>query len=536
MIKVVIADDEVKVCQLICHLVDWSSFDMSIVGTAHNGVDAVRLIEELRPDLVITDIRMPGHDGLEMIEITKKIDEKIDFIIISGYRHFEYAKRAIQFGVFDYLLKPIKKDDLAQTLQKMKNRYLQRASQLTMEEQLRLYQQSDKERVRSRVFGRLLTQKELSQPVSLAELNEQFHFSFCPGLFQVLVIKLDYPYEEHYQDAASVMLEKAAQRLTDDLQALCYDGQTFVIGTRVYAIFNYDLGNAVALRHQLKAALDTLVMQAGVFEYMQLSIGLGHPVEDVASLDESLAAAEASVANRIVEGTGMIIESDTQIDSAVGDDPLMGFRKRVESAVDVLNHELLRAALEALQTQCLSVPTLSGARLVACVQDAFRIFLTCLSNQHSQIGFEVETYGGFVRKVDLCGSAAMLFELLGKETARLLTDTTERHRQVEKMPIREAKQYIHKNFAKPITLEEISGVVGFNSSYFSTLFKKESGQTFMEYVAEVRMNHAKDLLKETNLTVAAICSEVGYSDLKHFSQNFKKHTGLKPNEYRKLFS
>ena len=109
MIKVLIADDEEKVCQLICNLVDWASFDMQIVGTAANGIEALEKVRSLGPDLMITDIRMPGCDGLELIARAKAENEALEFVIISGYRHFEYAQTAIKSGVGDYLLKPIKK-------------------------------------------------------------------------------------------------------------------------------------------------------------------------------------------------------------------------------------------------------------------------------------------------------------------------------------------------------------------------------------------------------------------------------------------
>lgn len=118
MIKVVVADDEVKVCQLICNLVDWSTFDMEIVAVAHNGEEALEMVRQHEPDLLVTDIRMPGCDGLEMIARAKQLREDLDFVIISGYRHFEYAQSAIKYGVSDYLLKPIQKEELCSTLEK----------------------------------------------------------------------------------------------------------------------------------------------------------------------------------------------------------------------------------------------------------------------------------------------------------------------------------------------------------------------------------------------------------------------------------
>ena len=112
LLKVIIADDEDKVCQLIYGLIDWESLGMEVIGIAHNGLEALEMVKTLEPDLMITDIRMPGYDGLELIERSKEISDTLEFIIISGFRHFEYAQHAIKYGVGDYLLKPIKKEEL----------------------------------------------------------------------------------------------------------------------------------------------------------------------------------------------------------------------------------------------------------------------------------------------------------------------------------------------------------------------------------------------------------------------------------------
>ena len=98
MMRVVIADDEEKVCLLIQKLVDWTAMDMEIVGVAHNGLEALELIETRRPDLMITDIRMPGCDGIELIRRARQLDPALEFIIVSGYRHFEYAQSALKYG------------------------------------------------------------------------------------------------------------------------------------------------------------------------------------------------------------------------------------------------------------------------------------------------------------------------------------------------------------------------------------------------------------------------------------------------------
>ena len=122
MWKVIIADDEKLICKLVQTLVDWNSLGMEIVGTAENGLEALALIEEKSPNILITDIRMPGCNGLELIKQAREIQPDIEIVIISGYAHFEYAQTAIAYGVGNYILKPIKQAELTETLQKIVKR------------------------------------------------------------------------------------------------------------------------------------------------------------------------------------------------------------------------------------------------------------------------------------------------------------------------------------------------------------------------------------------------------------------------------
>ena len=125
-LKVVIADDEERICQLIQALIDWKYLGMELVGVAHNGIEAYEAVREQKPDILITDIRMPGFSGLELIEKVKDICPDMEVIIISGYAHFEYAQQAIRFGVGHYLLKPINKAELTETLEKLVKRISER--------------------------------------------------------------------------------------------------------------------------------------------------------------------------------------------------------------------------------------------------------------------------------------------------------------------------------------------------------------------------------------------------------------------------
>lgn len=538
MMKVIVADDEAKVCQLICNLVDWASLDMEVAGVAHNGIEALELVETLRPDLIITDIRMPGYDGLELISRAKAAKPDLDFIVVSGYRHFEYAQSAIKYGVSDYLLKPIKKADLIETLLRTREKYLRRTEQLTSAEQLKMTLQSDIDKLRAGLFANLLLQGGAVSPdADIARINADYHFHFAPGCFQMFVAKLDCPADALCQDGMKLLTERLEKALRDALQERCADLEICTQGCRAYGILNFPEEERKTVRKQLKNALDDLLLQQALFGGARLTIGLGAPAAEIGGIGESLASAQRAAAQRLVEGTGKLIEGGAQEAETLDRDALLAeFSKNFEAALEVLDADGAAAAIAALRTRALGAPGASGQELFRLAADACSVYLMLLRNHRLTEGDTQAFYERFTSEADLCPDAGALFDTLSRMVGESLEAVVRDRRQADRRPIRVAKQYIQQNYRSPLSLEEVSGVVGFSAAYFSSLFKKESGQNFLEYLSEVRMNKAKELLKETSLSVAAVCEQVGYNDLKHFTQSFKKFTGLKPNEFRKLYS
>jgi two-component system response regulator YesN len=141
----------------------------------------------------------------------------------------------------------------------------------------------------------------------------------------------------------------------------------------------------------------------------------------------------------------------------------------------------------------------------------------------------------FERRFFRCYSLAGAFDQLTEEIVTQLEQLNQDKKLADKKPIRLAKQYIKEKYTQPITLEEVSNQIGFNPTYFSSLFKKETGQNFLEYLTDTRIQAAKQLLADTNRSVIQVSEEVGYIDIKHFTKLFKKATGLTPSEYRKLY-
>ena len=149
-LKVVIVDDEERICQLIQALVKWDEMGMQVAGMAHNGIEACEIVRKVSPDILITDIRMPGCSGLELIEKVKNSCPELEIIVISGYAHFEYAQQAIRFGVGHYLLKPINKAELTEILEKLKKKISQRRESEKNKEELIQRAQKNESHMRSR--------------------------------------------------------------------------------------------------------------------------------------------------------------------------------------------------------------------------------------------------------------------------------------------------------------------------------------------------------------------------------------------------
>lgn len=209
MLKVVIADDEARVCSLIQMLIDWDGLGMELAGTAGNGLEALELVKARRPDILITDIRMPGCYGIELIEKAKRELPQLEIVIISGYAHFEYAQSAIRHGVGDYLLKPINKQELLDTLKKLGDRCRERTREDTEVERLRRSRREDEERLKSRLVEDLLAGR--AQATDGEQLWAEYRFRPQGGWMQAALLVMDYDPAQFTPASHQVIWEKAGR-------------------------------------------------------------------------------------------------------------------------------------------------------------------------------------------------------------------------------------------------------------------------------------------------------------------------------------
>lgn len=411
-LKVVIADDEVRICQLIQALVNWEEMGMEIAGTANNGIDACEVIEKVCPDILITDIRMPGCSGLELIEKIKKTKPELEIIIISGYAHFEYAQQAIRYGVGYYLLKPINKVELMGILEKLKNKIGERI---------------DSEQNRQELLRQAQLQKSIFEPVSF-------------------------------------------------------------------------------------------------------SMSVGMPVTSTRKLGESVQEALKLIPERMVKGSGRLLENLGEPSSLKEENLLEKYLREITIAVEVMSAEQADAAVIYLQNETRKIKNIHGYELLELIGAAADLFAACVQMQERSRNLEL-----FKKQCRECTGTEKLFGCLLDFQRRFIMEMAQKHENDTVRPVRKAKEYIQSHYSEPLTLEGISEVVGLSTAYFSALFKKTEGEGFAKYLINVRIEQAKVLLRETNLPVTEICRRVGYNDLRHFTHTFERATEVKPSVYRKLY-
>ena len=527
MLRVLIADDEERICQLIMALGEWQRLGLEVAGTAQNGPDALALVRTLLPDILITDIRMPGCDGLKVVEEARKVLPGLEVIVISGYAQFDYAQTAIRFGVGEYLLKPINRDALNHSLEKMVARCRQRLDEETQIETLLETRDDDRQKLRQKLaFDLLAGRLEADTPEGL---SRAYHFLAGEACYQLLLVKLDYQPEHFAESSLGIVRGKVRDVVEPILTVLCTDAVAAFADTCLVCVLCYAPGRQEALRQQLRAGLNQLVAEKELYGAIEFSMALGAQCDTPAALPGALTRAQNLLAERLTEGTGRLLEGEAGHSGLLEMDYQARYADAATHAIDVMSEQEADAAA-AILAEAVAVPGARGWELLSLAHAMGLLFVTRLGAQGGDAALQA-----YHTRLAQCNAVAALPGVLAAMQRQLLLEAAQRLRERDTQPIRNAKLYIRKNFAQPITLEEVSAAIGFSVNYFSTLFKKETGEGFAKYLTRVRIDEARALLRDTGQPVAEICKSVGYGDLKHFTRTFKAETGLTPGEYRKLY-
>lgn len=533
--KVLIADDERKVCQLIYHLVDWSEYGMEVVGMINDGREAYEFIRREKPDIVITDIRMPGLDGIELVEKTLKEQRETYFVIVSGYSQFEYARQAVKLGVEDYLLKPIKKKELQTVLGKISSKHRKSHNERAETEILKTELMQTREKIKNNLLlAMVLNSEDEMRGWDKEEicrrygctLNGRYCCFIIAHFFENAVAESD---DEH-----KFVLAKIQKILREKLEPLCLEFLSIIHGEQVVCLLNMQEYSEEILGQQLNKANNEISMIREIFPAANVAIGLGMPFDPVTDYKASMEGTRAALLERFAREERVIFREgkEEKKKAEVSEIITPGIRKKFLSQIELQDAEAVGDMVQEIGRK-IAARGFDGSLFYGCYLEILELFMMGIKGyshleKMPQAEYYRKAFTAFYKYADIV-------DWLEMELRTFIAQYVEKQKDVEAKPIRLAKQYIMEHYNKTLNLETVSSYVGLNPAYFSSVFKKATNQNFNDYVTEVRMENARLLLSRTGKDVADIAEEVGYSDIKYFSKLFKKNTGLTPSEFRRLY-
>ena len=501
-------------------IVDWSKFDYKIVGFSDNGTKAMGEILRKRPDLVFISNNLPGLTGIDIIERIHGHGLLAEFVLMEDNEDFKLAQKAMRLGVREFLINPVPPSEIIRVLSDFLDRYQAHHSR-----DIESYLVSTRRLLRNS-FMRNFVSAEEKQHFSIDDLNTHYHFTFHEGLFQGVLIQLrNLPKEEE-----GTFLTTITEELRFRFDPVCYEMIPFIQGaTRLTLLFNYSEESDVAERiADIHDVVRDFLIERGCTS-TSYSIGVGYSSSDVNSLLNLLHSAERAAYCEILQGSNQIFFIDQQnFDSIQKQDVLTtefinDVRNSVE-AMDVTKYEnAIRKAFDKLP------PNTDPEIIVEICKTAIIEIAKACGDADAVSPDEIRRI--LYSVINASSLSAITTSLVQNATVKL--DAVQKEREFSR-PVREATKFIKNNYTENLTLANVADHVHLNASYLSMLFKKETGQNYMAFLTDCRIEEAKKLLKDSSMSVAEICYAVGYTDKKHFSRLFIKHVGIRPTAYRSL--
>lgn len=536
-IKVFLVEDEMVIRRGIKNSIDWEKKGTYIFcGEASDGELAYPMIIKEKPDILITDIRMPFMDGLELCKLVKKELPNIKILILSGYDEFDYAKEAIRLGVTEYLLKPISSGKLLEALNGVSESIRREKEDKDLVRKYMEEMRENTEHEKQKFFEQMIA-GNLSMADAL-ETGKKYEMNLSAGMYNLLLFRFTLGKENRKSGELLGEAEYAIEKLTERLEYV-FEFQRGVEGWAFLLMADNEEQMSERVK-ELSKDLEEIMKNYSTIAYFG---GIGQPVARLRELEESFREAERALAarftmelNRIISvedirmaqnvdtlddieitSFGEIEKTRTMLEKFLNN----GAEDEIDEFVDVYINELPEENLKSvLMRQYI-------------IMDAYIVMMSfCekIEGIEGEMQAQSEELKNSMKTIQTLEEIKNYIRMLLKKIIGV-RDTISGRRYSDIIEI--AKDQIRKTYmSDEISLNTIAAEVGMSPSYFSSIFSKEMGKTFVEYLTEIRMDRAKELLMCSSMKTSEIGYEVGYKDPHYFSYIFKKTQNCTPKEFR----
>ncbi|EET60026.1 response regulator receiver domain protein [Marvinbryantia formatexigens DSM 14469] len=502
--RILIVEDEIKIRTGMSKLISAHTAH-TIVGEAKNGKEGLELILRLHPDLVISDIRMPVMDGLEMQEAANRAGVKCHFIILSGYSEFEYAQKALRYGADDYLLKPLAAEDVTEVLEKIQN--------LVREEEKRTVQSAEGLLRDILLGGRTITEEDYKKLERLAKLREGEPCYLAAGCL----------------GDANAGYAASAARQWEQIKSLEPELRI------VYTMLENTQEMFCLIQGQTDSGLLAEKMTRRL--YRNLSVE-DMPVWAVIELENLRELKEKAAELRSLYLYGMLLGYRTVLTKERAQECGGGEYQYPAHLEGKLKVSICNGTAEELKRDAEAF--MRYVRNLKCspvyFRKAYGKMIAFMENVCSEVNPQAyrRMQESEIEKTAATALTIKTLEDCFRREIEIILSEKDKKEDIRNYTIRRAINFIREHYRENISLELLAEHLEITPEYLSTLFNKEVGINFTTFLKRFRISHAKRLLKGSSKKIYEISEEVGYHDPKYFNRVFKEEVGVSPGDYRQM--
>lgn len=522
--KIMIVDDEAEVRTAITHIIDWEALGFEIVADAENGVDALEKAEALDLDVVLTDIKMPFMDGLALGAELSRRRPGLKLLIFSGFDAFEYAQEAIKLNVVEYVLKPVNAAELTAVLGRVRDLLDAEIAQRRNIDRLNQAYQKSLPLLREKFLQELL--RGPMDPREVAQQADRFALTVREGRFKIVAVCSLSPGPEHRPALSEELLPVSVEQMLEDaFRGHCH-WEIYTSVSSILVVTSWEQDPVESLMRLLGEVCAESARVLGI----TVTAGIGRPCRKLEELHRSCAEAWAAVEYKAVVGSGRPISiqdmerlerAPLESDNRRGRQLLSVIKFGSKEQISTLVHQLLEDEGDDWSPQ---------ARFIGVLGTLLPIIRQYKLGEEEMLGPQQEWLSLLTREAPIEDLRAWLLDVCLKMSGCM----DQRRISTAKRLVEEAERYIREHYQNSaLSVDKLCAHLHISQSYFSTIFKQETGRSYVQYLTDMRMEHAVELLRSTDDKTYLIAEKVGYDEPNYFSYVFKKRFGVTPSQFRK---
>ncbi len=499
MLKVLLVDDEPNVRQGIKMMIPWDDLDLEVVGEGNNGDDGLAKMFALSPDIVVTDVKMPGMTGIEMSEAAINAGFKGRIIILTGYSDFTYAKEAISLGVDNFILKPVDEDELIEALKNLRDKILEQRKQ------------------------------DFRQEKGVEYINEQLTKGLLAGDEESIAAAAEAGYNfSVYETAIISSVEKSAP---DEKAAVISSVKKFFENCGNVDIVSMDLNGmqAIVFKDWKHAAIMEMLYRLNKSFNGAVYIAVGRSVNSPAELSASYNSAYELYRDRFLYMHYGVVTESVLSTAEIPDTDIDELTSRIYAYIEINDTVKLEKALDEFTEYMRSRKFTTEKVKVSCITLVMNIRARVIKNTSEK---KNENLMG-EELIEEIGNQDSLYDIVKLLKSTFTEVTNSYFGQTTKSTMERVVQYIRSNYSRELRLEMLAGIFGYNSAYLGKVFHQYTGENFNNYLDEIRISEAKRLLSSDEYKVYEVAEMVGYTNINYFHNKFKKYVGVSPLSYKK---